>query len=46
MTIQQYHNTPTQQYDNTIQLNNMTIQKYHNTTIQQYDSTKCVVISI
>ncbi len=46
MTMWQYHNTTTQQDDNTIWLNDMTIQKYHNTTIQQYDNTTCVVISI
>jgi hypothetical protein len=41
MTIQQYHNTTTQQYGNTIQLNNMTIKKYHNATMGSTKYTLC-----
>ncbi len=46
MTIQQYHNTTAQQFDNSTGQNNMTIQQYHNTTTQQYDNTTCVVLLI
>ncbi len=39
MTTWHYHNTTTQQYDNTTQQNNMTTWQYHNTTTQQYDNS-------